>query len=320
MSWKCPICGTQQEKEYVADIVWKVPMPGPASYKIVKCINCEIELSDPIPSEEVLQEFYSDYKPTQILDQPYRAKELIDLQESIVEWLFNKIDKNRNSVKILDYGYGAGCFLIKAASMGFNCTGLDYGKKNLEQLKEISSQKNVNLNLYDYDEGGIGQLHDKKFDCITLFQVIEHLRDPSKVIKELREKLSEDGLIYIECPNQDGLFFRLKNLIRSAINRKFMWGSVSPPHHLFGYNEKSLEELLNICGFDLIEIGDYRVADGLRAPETRFWYPSLSGWLMNKKWWTPYHTGKMVLRILDFFASKYLKRGAGLYALARKRV
>ena len=317
-SWSCPICKTEQQKNVIADIIWKNEIPGPNKYDVVKCSNCSIEVSDPIPSTDVLNQYYAKYEPTQTDNNEYRAKELIDLNGPIIDYLLDHLDKSHDDIKFLDYGFGAGAFAIKLASCNLLVSAIDYSEQNIDQLNNYCTKNNLEIDTYNITENGWDGLQGEHFNCITLFQVIEHLQDPVKTLTKLNKLQLSNDLLYIECPNQDGLFFNVKNKIRPIINRKNMWGSLSPPQHLFGFNKKSLQRTLEITGYQTIEIGDYRVADGIHAPETGYWYPSIKEWLSSKEKRTPYGTAKMLIRLADYPASKLLKSGGGLFALAKK--
>jgi 2-polyprenyl-3-methyl-5-hydroxy-6-metoxy-1,4-benzoquinol methylase len=317
-NWSCPICKAEQQKNVIANIVWRKEIPGPSKYNVIKCTNCTIEVSDPIPPTEVLNEYYANYEPTRTDNNKYRSKELIDLNTPVIDYLLGYLGKSHDEIKFLDYGFGAGAFVIKLASRGLSVGAIDYSEQNINQLKNYCIDNNLKIDTYNITKTGWNDLGKIQFDCITLFQVIEHLQDPVNTLTKLNELQGRNGLLYIECPNQDGLFFNIKNKIRPIINRKFMWGSLSPPQHLFGFNRKSLQKALEVSGYQTIEICDYRVAGSVHAPETTYWYPSIKEWLINKNKRTPYGTAKMLIRLADYPASKILKSGGGLFALARK--
>ena len=317
--WTCPICNNVQNKKIIiADITWDVSVPGPSRYDVIKCNNCSIELSDPIPCDKVLNEYYSNYEPTQTDINSYRSNELIKLNSSIIEYLLEKKSNSPEDSSFLDYGFGAGAFVINLAQRGLNATAIDYSDQNINQLIQYCIDNKLKIQTYNISKAGLGALKHKRFNFITLFQVIEHLQDPVKTLRDLNSLQDIGDYIYIECPNQGGFFFNVKNKIRPIINRKFMWGSLSPPQHLFGFGIRSLTHTLENSGYSVIEIGSYAVADKIHAPETAYWYPTFWQWLTKPTNWTLYRTAKMLIRIIDYPASKLFNAGGGLYALATK--
>ncbi|GEM_PF-954505 len=78
--------------------------------------------------------------------------------------------------------------------------------------------------------------------AVLLFQVLAHLREPERMLAEIRPFLAPRGVLVCETWNAE-----------SSIARLFgrMWQQVSPPavQHLFG--ERSLREILRRTGFKL---------------------------------------------------------------------
>jgi hypothetical protein len=88
---------------------------------------------------------------------------------------------------------------------------------------------------------------------------------------------------------------------------------------VLGFNRHSLRILTERAGFEVITLRDFPVADGIHAPETAFWYPTVRTWLKKKEYRTRYGTSKMLIRMADMPASRFLGAGGGLFAIARKR-
>src|SRR5262249_23316358 len=66
------------------------------------------------------------------------------------------------------------------------------------------------IKLYEANvEGDLSAIPDRAFDLIIMSQLVEHLRDPGRVLSELGRKLSDHGTLVIETPNPGGLDFRL---------------------------------------------------------------------------------------------------------------
>lgn len=149
------------------------------SYSIIKCANCGLEYTAPIPKEEELKSFYMVYEDI-------RADHRI-VKSNAQEHL--KILSNyglTSKSKILDFGAGTGAFVEMA---GECCFGVDLNhshhsriKKSIEELKDHIS-----------------------WDCIALWGVIEHLPDPMVVMKELVSRLRKGGLIALTTVNAEGI-------------------------------------------------------------------------------------------------------------------
>jgi SAM-dependent methyltransferase len=76
-----------------------------------------------------------------------------------------------------------------------------------------------------------------KFDCITAFEVIEHLENPGLFLNNINSLLNDKGLLIISCPNN-------KMLWRVHVDY--------PPHHLSRFSPQSLNQILEKSGFEVI--------------------------------------------------------------------
>ena len=76
-------------------------------------------------------------------------------------------------------------------------TIIDYGCGN----KILSEYLN---STYDVDNYDIGMNNiDKKYDCLVLSHVLEHIYDINPFIENLKKYIKNDGYLYIEVPNME---------------------------------------------------------------------------------------------------------------------
>ncbi len=80
------------------------------------------------------------------------------------------------------------------------------------------------------------------FDAVTMFHVIEHLDSPQELIGTVRRLVRAGGVVVIETPTVDCLWFR------TARQR---WRQLIPDHYFF-FSRETLERLLSMCGFEPI--------------------------------------------------------------------
>lgn len=197
----------------------------------VLCQSCGLAWTDPLPTEDEMKYFYEKtyreeykgtYKPKP--KHTYRAYRLAHRR-------FCKL-KPHLSGQILDFGCGGGEFLKLLEAKGYEAEGIEpnqgygeYARDELELPVTIA---------FVQDELPI----KKEFDAITMFHVLEHLRDPISMIKLLASHLKENGKLIIEVPNLE----------------EHCHAPMSSYHyaHLFHYSKETLEKLANLCGLKLI--------------------------------------------------------------------
>ena len=96
--------------------------------------------------------------------------------------------------EILDLGIGQGSNSIPLVELGYNVTGVDYSTKCLEICKNNCPK----LNLIQSDIRTF-QIEKNKYDLISSRCVLHffHKDDTYKIIKNIKENLKSNGLVYI---------------------------------------------------------------------------------------------------------------------------
>jgi SAM-dependent methyltransferase len=87
------------------------------------------------------------------------------------------------------------------------------------------------------------------FDCIVLGNVLEHFKEPSKILADLKKYLSEKGFIIFSVPNVVNWYSRL-----TILSGKFEYSEagVFDKTHLRFYDLKSAKKLAIDAGYSII--------------------------------------------------------------------
>ena len=188
---------------------------------------------DPIPDDLVL--FYKGGYQTI----PGSLSELRKLA-SVEGYRLNPILKYRNAGKLLEIGPWTGIFSCNAKDAGFEVTALEMDQKCVDFLNETVGIRAVQT---ADPPATLDQLNEK-FDVITLWHSLEHLREPWHVIEQCAAHLAPGGILVIAVPNIESYQF---SLLRSA------WKHLDAPRHLFFYPVESLVQLCTDCGLSVLE-------------------------------------------------------------------
>ncbi|MEO8172759.1 MAG: class I SAM-dependent methyltransferase [Sediminibacterium sp.] len=172
-----------------------------------------------------------------------------------------KISKHlKGSKRILDFGCGHGFFVQQLSKANFESYGFDIGA---DKIMMLGNARITNKNrLQDYPETG--------FDTITLWHVLEHMRDHDSVLSDLVNRLNPGGKLVIAVPNIGSLGYKL-------FGQK--WGWVQQPYvHINHYNTHTLKTLLvkrglSICSVTTRDTWDQNLYDLLI---THFFYRNKS--------------------------------------------
>jgi predicted SAM-dependent methyltransferase len=100
-----------------------------------------------------------------------------------------------------------------------------------EARAKVKSQ-NENLSVFEKLE----DLPEKKFDIITLWHVLEHVPNPNTLIAQLKEKLKEDGLIFVAVPNHESY---------DAKYYQSYWAAYDVPRHFWHFSQKNMTMLFD---------------------------------------------------------------------------
>ncbi len=147
---------------------------------------------------------------------------------------------------VLEVGCGPGLFLTEAAALGLNTIGIE----PFETMARRGQSSNCNIRLGLFPNC----LDDREqFDAIVFNDVFEHLPDAPEVLRTCLRHLVPGGLVVLNLPGSQGLFFRVARLAASLgylapWNR--MWQRMFYSPHLHYWSPKSLDALCHSVGLE----------------------------------------------------------------------
>lgn len=154
------------------------------------------------------------------------------------------------SKKLLDIGSAKGVFLDIAQKSGWEATGVDPAENDSSYARQAFG---LNVITGTLEEAG---LPDNCFDVATMWDVIEHLKDPAGTIAEAFRVLRPGGLICVLTPNHDSLITDVARLAyKITVQRLPLERLLYPPVHLYYFTPRTLSDLLCRAGFEVKRIG-----------------------------------------------------------------
>lgn len=132
--------------------------------------------------------------------------------EKIRKFILSRFE---NGMRILDIGSGS----AKWNNCKFPVTGVDINKSMLEYAKRKGRIENSVL--WDIQKKQI-PLNSESQDIIILSDVLEHLEEPERILKEAHRLLKKEGFLMITVPLDDGIcpwriLFEIGCIIRGNI-------------------------------------------------------------------------------------------------------
>jgi len=112
------------------------------------------------------------------------------------------LTNHKKFTKILDAGSGIGCYTLALARryMHASVLGIDNSKKNMLTGKTMA--KTFFAANAKFIVGNLENSTKEKFDFIVCIDVLEHIENYKKVLKNFYRSLESDGYLYIHVPQK----------------------------------------------------------------------------------------------------------------------
>jgi len=244
---KCQCCNSQQLENLKKSSFFKFP--------VLKCRDCETGITQ-IGKDFDLKKYYDEvYWSTfrnvenkelneDDVDSGYLVKKLPRFVQKIIESTgvrkaqalsqFNYIFPIIKGKKILEIGSGEGFLLEYFLKNNFNVFGIEPSTDNVKRINDRLGKK-VCIQGYAEDVKKI----DDKFDGIILSHVFEHVVNCRDLLSIIYEKLSDNGILFLEVPN--------------CSNKKILEHSIFEQPHIHHFTLKGFEKISENTNFSILK-------------------------------------------------------------------
>lgn len=180
------------------------------------------------------------------------------------------LNQNPREVRLLDVGCSRGQFIAAAGGLGFNAEGVEPAPQ------VAAAARAAGLKVHQ------GLLEDQRFaassfDAVTLFEVIEHLKEPRPLLAECRRILSPGGVLVLSTGNT-------ASWTAAAMGARWDYFHIArDAGHVCFYNPASVARLAANCGFDAVRIETARVKfhEKGEVPAWRYTLGKIAAELLN---------------------------------------
>jgi SAM-dependent methyltransferase len=200
--------------------------------RLVRCRRCGLEYVSPRPRGGAIVEAYSQGDDPAYVSQVQARERTFAAAVARIESLHPRRGR------LLDVGTAAGAFLAAARARGWEVEGCEPNRWMAEWGSRHYGLSIRPGDLFAQD------FAPRSFDVVTLWDVIEHTPDPSRVLARVAELIQPGGLLVVNYPDRGSWLAR-------ALGRK--WPFLSSVH-LFYFTRNTMARLLERYGFEVVEM------------------------------------------------------------------
>jgi 2-polyprenyl-3-methyl-5-hydroxy-6-metoxy-1,4-benzoquinol methylase len=161
------------------------------------------------------------------------------LKERSIYWLKFILKYKLPEAKVAEIGCGLGQFSYLLKNIGYDQVAFELSHEICEFIKD-----KLGINI----QNGEFKTNDIKYDVIIAMDVIEHILEPKKIMKEISSGLSNNGILILQAPCYDQTL-EYKDMLCKKERFK---DHLKPEQHVYLYSKDSISELLNEYGFKYI--------------------------------------------------------------------
>ena len=218
----CPTCGgTDETLELEKDHM-----------RIVRCKQCDLVFVNPTFDEAHYTKVYASQayqdivRDLGITSHDYRVSRFgTERVRMMGEYLRAS---NGRQPRHLDVGCSTGFVVEAARDAGWEAIGIDLNPSAIE----FGRSRGLDLRTVALEDAGFVR---GSFDCVSLFDVLEHLLDPGRTLRACVDLLAPGGIVFLYVPNFDSA----SRLLMGA-HAHFIW----PTHHLNYYTPATIRDLM----------------------------------------------------------------------------
>jgi 2-polyprenyl-3-methyl-5-hydroxy-6-metoxy-1,4-benzoquinol methylase len=148
---------------------------------------------------------------------------------------------------ILQVGCAGGLLAKELQKNGNRVTGID---SEAEAPSPEAFERYISADLDEGIRPALDQLAGKKFDRVLLLDVLEHLRDPERLLRQCRETLAPHGQLMVSVPNVANLSVRATLLFG---NFDYKSRGILDRTHLRFFTRKTARRMLEESGYEILE-------------------------------------------------------------------
>lgn len=237
---KCIICGKNELRKI--PLIHEVSRYDKKAYGLYQCKKCGFTRPNPLPYEDDIHSEIYDI-PENIKFYDIKNKKIDRKNEEYIYYFkhfkpyIDIIKSYGIKGKAMDIGCGAGHLMIMMKENGLSVEGLEVSPILVKALLKDK------LKVYCCDIKELKK-RNKKYDLVTMNQVLEHVVDPENFVKSVNRIVNKSGYLILAVPYIWGI---IPKILRTK------WYGLGYGQHLNFFSKESIRILLERNGFKVLE-------------------------------------------------------------------
>lgn len=216
----CCVCGNTLHDQFT--ILYEKP-----KFSVVECKKCSFTFIPPYFRKQIS---YENYKDEKVAAAVRNGNNWVKIQRHKLR--YDLIKKYKSSGSLFDLGAGWGHFMLTGKMLGYDVYGIEIAEQPYLYSKNDLKLPVDHIDFFEMKE-------DKKFDIITMWDVLEHIDKADDVIAKCARLTADNGYIVIQVPQIDSYF---------AKKHKDNWKMMGLDHVNY-FGKKTITQLLAKHGY-----------------------------------------------------------------------
>jgi 2-polyprenyl-3-methyl-5-hydroxy-6-metoxy-1,4-benzoquinol methylase len=197
------------------------------TFSVIECKTCSFTFIPPYFRKKIS---YENYKDENVANAVRNGNNWVKIQRHKLR--YNLIKKYKPNGSLFDLGAGWGHFMLTGQMLGYDVYGIEISEQPYLYSKNDLNLPVDHIDFFDMQE-------DKKFDIVTMWDVLEHIDKADDVIAKCARITAKNGIIVIQVPQIDSYF---------AKKHKDSWKMMGLDHVNY-FGKKTITQLLEKNGY-----------------------------------------------------------------------
>lgn len=202
------------------------------NFAVVTCDSCSMHFIPPYYRKTIT---YTQYKNEAVTEAVRAGNNWVKIQRHKLRFKF--IQKFIKTGKLFDLGAGWGHFMLAGKQLGYDVYGVEISEQPYLYCVNDLKLPVDHIDFFEMDES-------KKFDLITMWDVLEHIDQANEFLAKCSKLTKQGGYLFLQVPQIDSYF---------AKRHKDNWKMMGLDHVNY-FGKETITRILNNNGYEVLAI------------------------------------------------------------------